>query len=313
MLVGVGKKSRKNRDANANAVPAGMSRRQAKLAARAEERARLAGNPRPFGNLDAEADLVALREFAPSVTVPAKVIGAKRPIFLCTVLPGGIAALTRATAEGGAAYVAMQTRQRSNDAAADLARALEWARNAGDGEQLDGAVDGLDGGSLDAILDGIELGDMAVHQDFEWWIPEGVERTPLVQQNLAAANDTIMPSYRIDPDVPGAVWWIDPGERAHIRWIRREDEGPLLDALARVHAADNLTMGEGTKFAGVFRANGVLVPVWDLDNTKPHDSWNDAIEDAGRRIDAAMKSDEPLTAAERKSRETIVSRQVTIR
>ena len=313
MLVGVGKKSRKNRDANANAVPAGMSRRQAKLAARAEERARLAGNPRPFGNLDSEADLVALREFAPSVTVPAKVTGAKRPIFLCTVLPGGIAALTRATGEGGAAYVAMQTRQRSNDAAADLARALEWARNAGDGEQLDGAVDGMDGGSLDAILDGIVLEDMAVHQDFEWWIPEGVERTPLVQQNLAAANDTIMPSYRINPDVPGAVWWIDPGERAHIRWIRREDEGPLLDALARVHAADNLSMGEGTKFAGVFRANGVLVPVWDLDNTKAHDSWNAVIEDANRRIDAAMKSDEPLTAAERKSRATIVSRQVTIR
>ena len=185
------------------------------------------------------------------MTVPAKVTGAKRPIFLCTVLPGGIAALTRATAAGGAAYVAMQTQSRSNDAAADLARALERAR--------------------------------------------------------------IMPSYRINPDVPGAVWWIDPGERAHIRWIRREDEGPLLDALARVHAADNLSMGEGTKFAGVFRANGVLVPVWDLDNTKAHDSWNAVIEDANRRIDAAMKSDEPLTAAERKSRETIVSRQVTIR
>lgn len=308
----MGKKSRKNRDAKANA-PEGMSRRQAKLAARAEERARLAGNPRPFAGIDQEADLVALREFAPSVTVPAKVAGAKRPIHLCTVLPGGIAALTRATAEGGAAYVAMQTNRRSNDAAADLARALEWARNADDGAQLDAAIDGTDGGALSDILEGIVMDDLVVHQDFEWWIPESIERTPMVEQNIAAANDTIMPSYRLDPDVPGAVWWIDPGERAHIRWIRLEDEGPLLDALARVHAADNLTMGEGTKFAGVFRADGVLVPVWDLDNTRPHDSWNEVIEDAARRIDEAMKSDEPLTAAERKSRETIVSRQVTIR
>ncbi|WJZ01248.1 hypothetical protein CHAN_13330 [Corynebacterium hansenii] len=313
MLVAVGKKSRKNRAAADVNVPEGMSRRQAKLAARAAERERLAGNPRPFAGLDAEADLVALREFAPSATVPAEVAGAKRPIHLCTVLPGGIAALTRATSEGGAAYVAMQTQSRSNDAASDLARALEWARNADDGEQLDNAVDGTDGGSLADVLTGVKLDELEVHQDFEWWIPADVERTPLVQQNLAAANDTIMPSRRLDLDVPGAVWWIDPGERAHIRWIRLEDERTLLDALARVHAADRLSMGEGTKFAGVFRTDGVLVPVWDLDNTVAHDSWGEVIADAAARIDAALKSDEPLTADERKSRDTIVSRQVTIR
>ncbi|MFC3850653.1 DUF5926 family protein [Corynebacterium hansenii] len=309
----MGKKSRKNRAAADVNVPEGMSRRQAKLAARAAERERLAGNPRPFAGLDAEADLVALREFAPSATVPAEVAGAKRPIHLCTVLPGGIAALTRATSEGGAAYVAMQTQSRSNDAASDLARALEWARNADDGEQLDNAVDGTDGGSLADVLTGVKLDELEVHQDFEWWIPADVERTPLVQQNLAAANDTIMPSRRLDLDVPGAVWWIDPGERAHIRWIRLEDERTLLDALARVHAADRLSMGEGTKFAGVFRTDGVLVPVWDLDNTVAHDSWGEVIADAAARIDAALKSDEPLTADERKSRDTIVSRQVTIR
>src|SRR5699024_5435743 len=283
-------------------------RRQAKLAARAAERERLAGNPRPFAGLDAEADLVALREFAPSATVPAEVAGAKRPIHLCTVLPGGIAALTRATAEGGAAYVAMQTQSRSNDAAADLARALEWARTADDGQQLDNAVDGTDGGALGDVLKGIKLDELAVHQDFEWWIPAGVERTQLVQQNLAAANDTIMPSHRLDLDVPGAVWWIDPGERAHIRWIRREDERPLLDALARVHAADRLNMGEGTKFAGVFRTDGVLVPVWDLDNTVDHGSWGSVIADAAARIEQALASGAPLTADERKPRATVVPR-----
>ena len=207
----------------------------------------------------------------------------------------------------------MQTQSRSNDAAADLARALEWARNAEDGQQLDVATDGMDGGSLADVLTGIDLDALVVHQDFEWWIPASVERTQLVQQNLAAANESIMPSYRLDLDVPGAVWWIDPGERAHIRWIRREDERPLLDALARVHAADRLSMGEGTKFAGVFRTDGVLVPVWDLDNTVAHDSWGEVIADAAARIEAALKSDEPLTADERKSRDTIVSRQVTIR
>ena len=134
-----------------------------------------------------------------------------------------------------------------------------------------------------------------------------------VEQNLAVANDAILPSYRLDAKVAGAVWWIDPGERAHIRWVRREDEKPLLDALARVHAADNLSLGEGTKFAGVFRTDGLLVPVWDLDNTKPHDHWIAAVEEADKRIAEALASEEPLTAEERKSRETIVSRQVTIR
>ncbi|WP_295629362.1 DUF5926 family protein [uncultured Corynebacterium sp.] len=309
----MGKKSRKNRAESNADLPEGMSRRQAKLAARAAERERLAGNPRPFAGFEAEADLVALREFAPSATVPAQVVGAKRPIHLCTVLPGGIAALTRATAEGGAAYVAMQTQSRSNDGAADLARALEWAREADDGEQLESSVDGLDGGALGDILTGIELDELVVHQDFEWWIPAGVERTQLVQQNLAVANESIMPSHRLDLDVPGAVWWIDPGERAHIRWIRGEDERTLLDALARIHAADRLTMGEGTKFAGVFRTDGVLVPVWDLDNTVAHDSWGTVIADAAKRIDAALGVDDALTTEERKSRETIVSRQVTIR
>ena len=40
---------------------------------------------------------------------------------------------------------------------------------------------------------------------------------------------------------------------------------------------------------------------------------SEVIADAAARIEAALKSDEPLTADERKSRDTIVSRQVTIR
>ena len=102
----VGKKSRKNRDNNQ--LPEGMSRRQAKLAARAAERAALTVNPRPFEGFDAEADLVAMREFAPAVVVPVEVADAQRDIYLCTVLPGGIAALVRSEEQGGEAYVALQ-------------------------------------------------------------------------------------------------------------------------------------------------------------------------------------------------------------
>lgn len=291
-----------------------MSRRQAKLAARAAERERLAGNPRPFGGQEHEADLVALREFVPSATVPVDVAGADRPIRLVTLLPGGAAALVRAAEAGGEALVAMQTRDRSTDAAADLARALAWAVSAGDGETLESAISG-DAPALDEVLTAVRLDELEVHEGYDWWLPEDVERTPFLEQNLRAANDTVLPSYRVDADVPGAVWWVDPGERAHIRWIRREDEGLLLDALARVHAADRLTLGEGSKFAGVFRADGVLVPVWDLNRERPYAEWAGPVADFQERLAAALESvkDEPLTGAERRSRDTIVSRQVTIR
>lgn len=289
-----------------------MSRRQAKLAARAAQREALMGNPRPFADFAEEADLVAVREFAPSVVIPVTVAGATRTVKLCTVLPGGVAALTRAADQGNDALVALQTQARTNDGAADLARALAWARDAEPGQQLAAATDG-EVAPLSEILTAVDLDNAEVHQDFEWWLPEGIERTPMIEQNLQVANDAIMPSYRLTANVAGAVWWIDPGERAHIRWVRREDEKPLLDALARVHAADHLSLGEGTKFAGVFRADGLLVPVWDLDNTKPHEHWISVIEEADKRIAQALASTEPLTADERKSRETIVSRQVTIR
>lgn len=306
----VGKKSRKNRDKNQ--LPEGMSRRQAKLAARAAQRAALKVNPRPFEGFEAEADIVAMREFAPAVVAPVEVVGASRDIFLCTVLPGGIAALVRAEEQGGEAYVALQTQARTNDGAADLSRALTWAASAAAGEQLIAATEG-EAAPLADVLKSVKMDQMVVHQDFEWWLPKDTERTPLVEQNLAIANDAILPSYRLDADVDGAVWWIDPGERAHIRWVRLETEAKLLNALARIHAADNLSMGEGTKFAGVFRADGLLVPVWDLDNTKPYDSWVGAIEELNGRIAEALANEEPLNAAQRKSRETIVSRQVTLR
>lgn len=51
------KKNKKNID-----VPAGMSRRQAKLAARAAERAALTVDPRPFHTTGCECDLIAMRE-----------------------------------------------------------------------------------------------------------------------------------------------------------------------------------------------------------------------------------------------------------
>jgi len=300
------KKNKKNNEV----LPEGMSRRQAKLAARAAERAALDRDPRPYGGLAAEADLVALQEFVPSAVAKLDITGVDRDVYVATVLPGGGPAMVR---DNGDAFVALQTQSRSHNPGRDLAYALAWVKDAAPGSTLDSAVaDGSEPKLTDLIAADAEL-EITEHQDFNWWFPEDSTLDAMTAQALQTANDAVVESHRVNTDVPGAVWWIDPGERAHIRWIRREDERPLLDALARVHAADRLSMGEGTKFAGVFRTDGVLVPVWDLDNTVDHGAWGEVIADAAARIEKALASDAPLTADERKSRDTIVSRQVTIR
>ena len=311
-LADVSKKNRKN--AQNDNVPAGMSRRQAKLAARAAERAAAVGVTRPFADLPMEADLVAFREFVPNGTMAVTVAGAKRDITIVTLLPGAAAALTRDEEHGNTGYVALQTKDRSANPQQDLARALQWAATAPAGAVLESTVSGtgaeLEAPELSTLLTDAE--PAVAEKSFEWWLPGGLAANPAAAENIRQADETIMHSERVNIDLPGAIWWIDTTTRAHFRWIRTEAESKLFDALARVHAADGLTLGEGTKFAGVFRTQGVLVPVWDLDRTRAFDTYEQELTDLNRRIDAALAATEPLTADERKSRDTIRSRQVTI-
>lgn len=323
------KKSKKTKDN----LPEGMSRRQAKLAARAAERAQLARDPRPFDGLALEADLIALQEFVPSaylqiagpgVEAPegadASGVTFDRPVYLATVLPGAVAGLRRHDAEGGAAYVALQSQHRGHNPHKDLAFALAWAAQAQPGASLEvGVADGTepDLRSLPTVLggDSADASAIAVEQDFDWWLPEAQREDPQIRATLQQANDSVLPSYRVDADVHGAAWWINPGEKAHIRWVYPGDEEQLLAALARVMAAGALHLGEGSKFAGVFRTHGVLVPVWDLDNTLDAQHWAEGLAALDAAIREAVDSGEgrSLTAEEQKARQTIISREVTLR
>lgn len=80
-------------------LPEGMSRRQAKLAARAAERTAFERDPRPYGGFAFETDLVAMQEFVPSAVAKVTVEGFGE-VSLCTVLPGGSAALVREESAG---------------------------------------------------------------------------------------------------------------------------------------------------------------------------------------------------------------------
>ncbi|MTE11996.1 DUF5926 family protein [Nocardia aurantiaca] len=293
------------------------SNRAQKLAARrAAQEAAAQAVTRPFEGLAAECDLVALREFVPSATATLKLspnVAAKRAVTLATVLPGAVAALVRAGDEP-TGFVGTQVQFQSADPAADLAAAILWTQSAAPGESLTTAtVEGAP--RLSEVLDPGAALDLTVHQDFNWWVPEGVTPDPQVAATIEQADQAIMPSARLElgADAVGAAWWVDAGEKAHIRWVRPEDEDQLMLALARLHAAGDLHLGEGSRFAGSFRTHGLLVPVFDLDREKHASEWEAPARAFDAKLRAALKSDTPLTSEERRSRDGLRSRQVTLR
>jgi hypothetical protein len=275
------------------------------------------GSGRPFTGLAAECDLVALREFVPSAVAEARLVDAKRETRLVTVLPGAVAAVIRATgeqAEPGIALVATQVQHQSPDAAADLAAALLWAQTAEPGESLVAANPGPQTLAVREVLDPDTSLEIEVHQDFSWWFPPGSAPDPQVADAVERANAAVLPHARLSlpPQASGSAWWVDAGERAHLRWVRPEDEDAVMAALARLHAGSGLTLGDGSRFAGTLRTDGVLIPVFDLDRARPAASWTDAAAEFDARLRAAI-IETPLTAAERRSRDGLRSRQLTLR
>ncbi|EOM78310.1 hypothetical protein DW322_03975 [Rhodococcus rhodnii] len=307
----MGKKSKRN----SGPKPGGA--RQEKLAARRAEREALdsAVATRPFEGLAFECDLVALREFVPSATAPLPLREpGDRAVTLASVLPGAVAALVRDGGEHADAtgFVGMQVQQFSGDLGADLAASVQWVLAAEPGDTLAGASVSGETPAVTELLAESPL-DITVHQDFAWWLPEGTDPAPDVAAAIEQANAAILPSARIDAEGVDAAWWVDAGEKAHLRWVRPEDEDELMLALARLHAAGGLTLGEGSRFAGSFRTHGLVVPVFDLDREQHPAEWADATAALGARIGEALASDAPLTADERRARDGIRGRQVTLR
>ncbi|MDV2477712.1 DUF5926 family protein [Rhodococcus zopfii] len=299
-----------------NSGPKPGSNRAAKLEQRrAEREAASSSVTRPFEGLAAECDLVALREFVPSalVELPLATPVEGRTLIAATVLPGAVAALVRNEGDDVVAYVGLQLAAPGSDPAADLGAAIEWARTAEPGTSLQSAGADADTPRLQDLLVADAVPSITVHQDFNWWIPEGVEVAADVAHTVSHANDAIMPSARLSGDGLVGAWWVDAGEKAHLRWVRPEDEDALMVALSRVHAAGGLNLGEGSRFAGSFRTHGLLVPVFDLDPEKHPDEWIAPTLEFGARLDDALADDTPLTAAERRSRDGLRGRQVTLR
>jgi hypothetical protein len=162
----------------------------------------------------------------------------------------------------------------------------------------------------DLLVADAEL-DVTVHENFDWWLPEDADADGDAKLSLDRANEAIMPTERLGP----GSYWVLAGEKAHLRWVRPEPENRLLQALARLSAAGQLGLGEGSRYAGSFRAHGLLVPVWDLDAEAHAREWTEPAKQLGVRLDESLASldDEPLNAAERRARDGLIGRQLTLR
>jgi uncharacterized protein DUF5926/SEC-C motif-containing protein len=263
---------------------------------------------RPFEGLAGEGDWIALRELVPSATAPLHLADdPDRKITLATVLPLALPALVR---DDGSILLGLQVHGRSNDVSRDLAHALTEALAAEPGQMVQ--VAGLPGPGprLQDLLAEEPLA-LSVHDDFSFWLEEGTEQTADVAASLERANASIIPTVRLSG--VDAAYWCNVGEKAHLRWVMPYEEDPLLDALARLAAAGTLGLGENTRYAGSFRAHGRLVPVWDLPVEDAADAWERPAAAFADRLAKALTDDGPLTDEQRRARNGLRGRQLTLR
>jgi hypothetical protein len=271
---------------------------------------------RPFAGLRSECDIVALRELVPAASAPLTLRegveglsdAPDRAVVLCSLLPMAAPALVR---EDGTVWLGLQVQHGFGDPSRELAAVLLDALQAEPGAMV---------GLKDAPGDGPRLQDLladepltvTVHDGFDFWVADVDDPTGSVHASLEQANAAASPTARLTS--VEAAYWTNVGTKEHLRWVLPHDEDVLLDALARVHVAGQDGLVEDGRLVGMFRAHGLLVPVWDL----PVGTGPEALEEPVAELDAALqaalqKAGEPLTDAERSARSGLANRQVTIR
>ena len=286
--------------------PCGSGRRY--KACHGSGRADRAITQRPFAGRADETEWVALREIVPAATAPLTLRDDPgRPVTLATVLPMAWPGMVRGD---GAVFVGLQTQGRSGDVSRDAGHAITEALAAEPGSFVQSLGRDDAAPRLQDLLtdDPIEV---TLHEGFDFWV-EGIEDpTGAVATSMERANASIVPTARLAA-APSA-YWCRMKERCHLRWVMPHDEDALLDVLARLAAARELGIGEGTRYVGSFRAHGLLVPVWDL----PHETDADAIEAPvaalRTRVEELLAEPRPLTDDERRARSGLLSRQLTLR
>lgn len=269
--------------------------------------------PRPFDGLADEAEWIALRELVPAASAPLRLTPeltkkyGDRTVTLATVLPMAWPAMTK---PDGRVFVGLQRHVQSGDISRDLAVALLSALETEPGGTV--AVPALPGEGprlQDILVDGAL--DVTMHDTFEFWLDADAADDPNVKASLERANASIYPTVRLA--AAKAAYWCRVPEKGHVRWVLPDDEDAALNALARLAGAGELLLGEGTKFAGMFRAHGRLVPVWDIPREPEAAEWETPLADFAKRYSDALADGSQLDSAARRAKQGLLGRQLTLR
>jgi len=266
---------------------------------------------RPYQGLAAEVELVAMREIIPCAVMTAHTDAdhGGREFDFVTLLPDGHPAMVR---PDGRILVALQTRfhsgDLSHDAAGALLAALVRADEGGEGTVTFDVRDPAP--RLQDVLDDTVVPEMEIREDFGYWFDPTSELTREMEQALEQNRADVVPTAAV-PGVPGMYWC--EMNRTFVRYVTDVDESKLFTALARLQAAGAARMGEGSRFVGAFRACGIAIPVFEIpDGVGPEEVADDAAALAAA-LTEALAVTTALTPEERRAREGLVSRQVTIR
>jgi hypothetical protein len=265
---------------------------------------------RPFEGLSGECDWVAMREIVPAATARLQPTGefAGRAATLATVLPMAWPGLVRTD---GSVFVGLQVPGGSGDASRDVADALEKAFAAEPGSPIVQPDLPAAGRRLQDLLDPTAALEVEVHKGFDFWL-EGVEdQSAEVVASMERANEAVVPTTRLTS--VEAAYWCEIRDRNHLRWVMPHDEEALLDALARLHGLGADVVGKDSRYVGAFRADGLMVPVWDLEPGTVADSLEDPVIVFAGRLAEALADERPLDDAQRRARAGLRSRQLTLR
>jgi Family of unknown function (DUF5926)/SEC-C motif len=265
---------------------------------------------RPFEGLPGECDWVAMREIVPAATAALQLTGefADRAATLATVLPMAWPGLVR---QDGSVFVGLQVQGGSGDASRDVADALERAMATEPGQPIIQTGLPEPGRRLQDLVDGQAPLEVVVHSGFDFWL-EGVdERSPEVVASMERANEAVVPTTRLTS--VEAAYWCQIGEKNHLRWVMPHEEDALLDALARLHVAGADRVGKDSRYVGAFRADGLVVPVWDLEPGTVADELEDPVVLFAGRLAEAMADTRPLDDPQRRALAGLRSRQLTLR
>ena len=261
---------------------------------------------RPFEGLPSECDIVAMRELVPAATAPITVTGTDKPVLLCTLLPTAAPAMVR---DSGQLWLGLQVQHNFGDPSRDLGAVLQAAIDAGESGIIGLTEPPGAGPRLQDLVTDDRL-EVTVHDGFDFWISDVDEKDDLAAA-LEQANAAADPTARLTQ--VQAAYWTNVGTKEHLRWVMPEPEDALLDALARLHVAGRDVIVDGARLVGMFRAHGLLAPVWDL----PVGTGPEALEDPAstfkEHLDEALADSSPLSADERAARSGLANRQVTIR